>query len=54
MLHQSYDVSLSMALEPFGPWPLFQFLVYTIGRTPWTGDQPVSRPLPTHDNTNTE
>jgi hypothetical protein len=25
----------------------------TVGRTPWTGDQPVARPLPTHDNTNT-
>jgi hypothetical protein len=21
---------------------------YTVGRTPWTGDQPVTRPLPTH------
>jgi hypothetical protein len=32
-----------------GPWLLFQFLnLYTIGRTPWTGDQPVTRPLPTH------
>jgi hypothetical protein len=32
-----------------GPWPLFQFLnLYTVGRTPWTGDQPVARPLPTH------
>jgi hypothetical protein len=38
-----------MALQPFvGPWPLFQFLnLYTVGRTPWPGDQPVSRPLPT-------
>jgi hypothetical protein len=26
----------------------------TVGRTPWTGDQPVARPLPTQDNTNTE
>jgi hypothetical protein len=25
-----------------------------VGRTPWTGDQPVERPLPTQDNTNTE
>jgi hypothetical protein len=22
-------------------------IVYTVGRTPWTGDQPVARPLPT-------
>jgi hypothetical protein len=38
--------------SPCGPWPLFQFLnLYTVGRTPWTGDQPVSRPLPTHRTT---
>jgi hypothetical protein len=30
-----------MALQPFvGRWPPFQFLVlYTVGRTPWIGDQ---------------
>jgi hypothetical protein len=27
----------------------FSFLIlYTVGNTPWTGDQPVERPLPTH------
>jgi hypothetical protein len=27
----------------------FSFLIlYTFGRTPWTGDQPITRPLPTH------
>jgi hypothetical protein len=27
----------------------FSFLIfYTVGRTPWTGDQPVARPLPAH------
>jgi hypothetical protein len=34
---------------PFlGPWPLFQFHnpIHTVSRTPWTGDQPVARPLP--------
>jgi hypothetical protein len=42
--------------SPFaGPWLLFQFLnLYTVGRTLWTGDQPVARPLPTQNNTNTE
>jgi hypothetical protein len=35
--------------SPYGPWPLFQFLnPYAVCRTPWTGDQPVARPLPTH------
>jgi hypothetical protein len=27
----------------------FSFLIfYTVSRTPWTGDQPVARPLPAH------
>jgi hypothetical protein len=45
-----YFQSISMALQPFvRPWPLFQFFnLYTVGRTPWTGDQPVARPLPKH------
>jgi hypothetical protein len=29
-------------------------LLYSVGRTPWVGDQPVARPLPTQDITNTE
>jgi hypothetical protein len=38
-----------------GLWPLFQFLnLYTVGRAPWTGYEPVARPLPERDNTNTE
>jgi hypothetical protein len=33
----------------------FQFLnLYTIHRTPWTGDQPVARPLSTHRTTQTQ
>jgi hypothetical protein len=37
---------------PCGPWPFFQFHdLYTDGRIPWTGDQPVARPLPTHRTT---
>jgi hypothetical protein len=36
-------IYLSMALQSFvGPWPLFHFF------NPWTGDQPVTRPLPIH------
>jgi hypothetical protein len=45
-----------MALQPFvGTWPLFSFLIlYTVGRTPWTGDQHFARPLPTHRTTQTQ
>jgi hypothetical protein len=44
----SGTLSLSIALQPFRPWPFFQFLNrITVARTPWTGDQPVARPLPT-------
>jgi hypothetical protein len=45
----------SMTLRPFGPCPLFRFLfMYTVGRTPWTSDQTVARPLPTHRTTQTQ
>jgi hypothetical protein len=37
-----------MALQHF-VGRIFSFLIfYTVGRTPWTGDQPVARPLPAH------
>jgi hypothetical protein len=54
MLLKKYSI-LSMALQPFvGPWPLFQFHnLGRVGRTPWTGDQPVARPLSTHRTTQT-
>jgi hypothetical protein len=29
-------------------------ILYTVGRTPWTGDQPVTRPLPTHRTIQTQ
>jgi hypothetical protein len=33
----------------------FSFLIrYSVGRNPWTGDQPVARPLPTHRTTQTQ
>jgi hypothetical protein len=46
----------SMARQPFdGPWPLqFRNLVYADGRTPWTSDQPVARPIPAHRTTQTQ
>jgi hypothetical protein len=45
-----------MALKPFvGPWPLFSVtILYRVGRTPWTGDQPVARQLPAHKTTQTQ
>jgi hypothetical protein len=46
-----------MTLQPL--WTLasfFSFLIciYTVGRTPWAGDQPIARPLPTHRTTQTQ
>jgi hypothetical protein len=32
----------------------FSFLIYTQGPTPWTGDQPVAKKLPTHRTTLTQ
>jgi hypothetical protein len=45
-----------MALQPFvGPWPLFQFLEPIHSRQDsLDGDQPISRPLPTHIITQTQ
>jgi hypothetical protein len=39
-----------MAPEPLlGLGRFVNFLIlYTVGRTPWMGNQPVARPLPTH------
>jgi hypothetical protein len=45
-------IYLSLSLWFHSPSDLrrfFNFLIlHIIGRTPWTGDQPVARPLPTH------
>jgi hypothetical protein len=56
MLQPTSLYYLSMALQySVGPWPLFQFLnLYTVGGTPWTGDQPVAGPLPTHRTAKTQ
>jgi hypothetical protein len=56
------SVSLSLCVyvyiwlySPCRPWPFFHFLnLYAVGRTPWTGDQPVAGPLPTHRTTQTQ
>jgi hypothetical protein len=51
------DNFFPLALQPqFGPWPTSMKLPvslrfsrsYTVGRTPWAGDQLVARPLPAH------
>jgi hypothetical protein len=48
-----YSVMISQIF--LGPYPLYQFLsLYTVGRTPWTGDQPVARLLPTHRTSQTQ
>jgi hypothetical protein len=45
--------SMNLQVLLLGLGQIFSFLIlYTIGRTPWTGDQPVARPLPTHMATN--
>jgi hypothetical protein len=46
--HLPTSAPIFLVLQPFvGPWPLFSFLIlYTVGRTPWTRDQLVARPLP--------
>jgi hypothetical protein len=49
------SIYLSVALQPFWTVADFQFLSpYTVGRSPWTGDQPVTRPPPTHRTKQTQ
>jgi hypothetical protein len=44
-----------MTIESFvAPWPFFSFILYTVGRTPWTSNQPVARPLAIHRTTQTQ
>jgi hypothetical protein len=38
-----------------GPQSFFSFLIlYTVGRTPWTGDQAIARPLSAHRTAQTQ
>jgi hypothetical protein len=54
----SLSLSLSLSLWLYSPLDLgrsFSFLIlYTVCRTPCMGDQPVTRPLPTHRTTQTQ
>jgi hypothetical protein len=46
-----------MAVQLFCLGRFFSFLSlyeYTVGKTPWTGDLPVARPLPIHRTTHTD
>jgi hypothetical protein len=49
---------LLLLLEPRAPVKRLVSLQFpnlkTVGRSPWTGDQPDARLLPIQDNTNTE
>jgi hypothetical protein len=57
-----YLIYLSVSLSIYGSTALllylgrtFRFLIiYAVGRTPWTGDEPLARPLPTHGTTQTQ
>jgi hypothetical protein len=41
------------ALMDLGRFFIF-LILYTFGRTLWKGDQPIARPLPTHETTQTQ
>jgi hypothetical protein len=47
--HLSLFIHSSLALQLFvGPWPLFHFRNLIHSKIPWTADQSVVKPLPTH------
>jgi hypothetical protein len=58
MTYLYFPVYIFLSLWLYSPLDLggfFSFLIlYTVGRTPWTGDEPVARPLPTHRTTQTQ
>jgi hypothetical protein len=54
-----HTIYLSIYLWPYSPFldlgRFSSFLIfYTFGRTPWTGDQPVAKPLPAHRTAQTQ
>jgi hypothetical protein len=54
LLQYEEFIYLSMPVQSFllDLGGFFSFLIpYTVCRTPWTGDQPVARPLPTNRTT---
>jgi hypothetical protein len=55
VLTQNARILLWLYSPLLGLGRFFSLLIlYTIGRTPWTGDQPVARPLLTHRTTQTQ
>jgi hypothetical protein len=54
----SLSLSLYLSLRLYSPLDLgrlFSFLtLYAVGRTPWTRDQPIAKPLPTQRTTQTQ
>jgi hypothetical protein len=53
-----HSLLISIYIRVYGPLSdlgrFFGFLIlYIVGRTPWTGDQSVTRPLPIHRTTQT-
>jgi hypothetical protein len=58
VLCTAFDVELTLfwlALQPLWALASFQFPdLITIGRTPWTCDQPAARPLPKHRTAQTQ
>jgi hypothetical protein len=57
VIHDYFLTSISLwlysPLLDLGRFFIF-LILYTLGRTPWTGDQPVARPLSTHRTTQTQ
>jgi hypothetical protein len=50
-----FVININGSTAIFRPFSLFSSLIiYTIGRIPWTGDQPVAKPLPIHKSTKAE
>jgi hypothetical protein len=53
-LHSFIHQWLYSPLLGLGLFFSFVIFFYTVGRTPWTSDQPVARPLPTRRTTQTQ
>jgi hypothetical protein len=51
----SVNLDLSICIPSLGLFSFFSFLIFNkVRRIPWTGDQPVARPLPAHRTTQTQ